>query len=75
VHTAKLEDVVLEAHEELGRLDRKVTVVGRQIDKMKSIGRIKFCPKPLLHPSSSDILDSYNFLHVRPCGWYRQGYH
>jgi hypothetical protein len=42
---------------------------------MKSIGGIKFCPKMLIYPSSSDILDSDSFLHVRPCGWCRRGYH
>jgi hypothetical protein len=75
VKIAKLEDIVLEARKELGKLDREVAVVGRQIDEMKSSGGIKFWPKPLLHPPSSDILGSNNFFHVRPCGWCRRGYH
>ena len=36
VKTEKLEGVVLEAREELGRLERDVAAVGRQIDEMKS---------------------------------------
>jgi hypothetical protein len=74
VKIAKLEDVVLEAREELGRLKREVATVGRQIGEMKSSGGIEFQPKSLLHPPSSDILGSDSFLHVRPCGWYRRGY-
>ena len=73
VKTTKLEDVVVEAHEELGRLEREVAAVGRQIEGMKSNGGVKFLPKPLVHPPSSDILGSDSFLHVRPCGWCRQG--
>jgi hypothetical protein len=75
VHTAKLNDVVVEAREELGRLDTEVAAVARQIEDMKSIGRITFCPKPLLHLPSSDILDSDSYLHVRQRGWCRRGYH
>lgn len=75
VKTKKLEGVLLEARAELGRLEREVAAVGRQIDEMKSTGGVKFLPKPLLHPPSSDILGSDSYLHVRPCGWCRRGYH
>ena len=75
VKTAKLEDVVLKAREELSRLEREVAAVGKQIEEMKSTGRVKFLPKLLLHPPLPDILGSDSFLHVRPCGWYRRGYH
>ena len=75
MHIAKLKDVVLEAHEELSRLDREVAPVGRQIEDMKLVGGIKFCPKPLLHPSSSDILDLDMYFHDKPCTWCKQGCH
>ena len=71
VKIAKLEDIVLEAFEELCRLEREVVAVEMQIDEMKSSGGVKFQQKPLLHPPLSDILGSDSFLHVKPCGWCR----
>ena len=75
VQSAKLNDVVDEAREELGKLDTEVTTVGRQTEDIKSIGGITFFPKPILHPTLSDILDSDSYLYVRPCGWCRRGYY